>query len=155
MYCPTCPNEKCVNLSTRENLVFVAVKSSKLALTCLIILLGIKNDNYFVWWLWYTLICNKDELRLWGRKSISIFWNFSPPITIIKHTKACTKKGKTYYNYVMILLAGDWLVQLTKNSSPFSFYTLSVYSKATWSTQPPTAVLSGLSNLDQIQLLWL
>ena len=45
------------------------------------------------------------------------------------------------------------LIQLTKNSLAFSIYTLSVYCKAAWFSQSLTTVLSGLSTLDQIQLL--
>ena len=47
------------------------------------------------------------------------------------------------------------LTKRTKKSFCFLFYTVSVYSKTTWSSQSPTKLLSGLSTLEQIQWLWL
>ena len=48
-----------------------------------------------------------------------------------------------------------WLIQWTKTSFTFSFFTLSVNIKASWFFQSATTELSGLSTLDQIQWLWL
>ena len=68
--------------------------------------------------------------------------------TLCQKTKKPKNKKKTK-------TTPHWLIQLTKNSVPISFYTLSVNSKATSFSQSPTMVLSGFLTLNQIQLHWL
>ena len=137
-----------------EGLVSTTVKSAKLAATFWMFLLRTKTDNYAVWRWRYTLLRKKDESRLRKRKAISIFEETSPPITT-KHIRTWTKKRRRYSIYGIIVSTPHWLIQLTKTSFTLSFYTLSVYIKATWFSQSPTTVLSSLSTLDQIQWLWL
>ena len=41
------------------------------------------------------------------------------------------KQSRSYSIYAIIVLLPNWLIQLTKTSFTFSFFTLSVYNKAT------------------------
>ena len=52
-------------------------------------------------------------------------------------------KGKNHFIYGIIVSTPHWFIHLTKNSFPFSYYTLSVCSKATWFSQSPMTVLRG------------
>ena len=135
-------------------LVSTTVKSAKPAATFSIFFYGPKADIYVVWRWWNTLLFKKDELRRQKRRAISFFEEISPPVTI-KHTRTWAKKGKSHSSYGLIVWTPHCLIELTKNSLTFSFFTLSFYSKATWFSQSPTTVLSGVSILDQIQWLWL
>ena len=131
------------------------VRSAKPAVMFWIFLLRTKNQQLCCFWRWwYTLLCKKAESRLRERYTISTFEEISPPITI-KHTRTWPKKGKNHSLWGPIVSTAHWLIQLTKKSFTFSFYTLSVYSKATHFSQSPTAILKSLSILDQIQWLWL
>ena len=91
---------------------------------------GSETDNYVDWRRWYTLLRKKDESRLRKRKVASIFEEICPPVTI-NHTRTSAEKGKYHSFYGIFVSTPHWLIQLTKNSFTFSFYTLSVYSKAT------------------------
>ena len=71
------------------------------------------------------------------------------------HPNLCRKRQKSYSINGIIVSTPHWLIQLTKNSSPFSFFTFFVYKNETWFSPSLTMVLSGLSTLDQIQWLWL
>ena len=115
---------------------------------------GSKTRNFVVWRQWYVLVSQRDESWLQKRKPISFFEKFSRPITI-KDTRICAIKGKNYFKYGIIVSTPHWLIQLTKNSLPFSCYTLWVCSKARWFLQSLTTVLRDPSTLDQIQLLWM
>ena len=77
-----------------------------------------------------------------------------PPITI-NHTRCWAKRNKNPPTYGIVVSTSHWLTQLSSNLFPDSFETLSVYSKATWFSQSPMTVLSSLSILDKVQLLWL
>ena len=110
---------------------------------------GSKTQSYVVWRRWHTMLRKKDESWLRNWKTISFFAEISPPIAI-KHTQTSANKGINHSIYGMIVSNAQWLTQLSGNSFPFSFYTPSVYSKATYFSQSPTRALI----LDQIQLLW-
>ena len=66
----------------------------------------------------------------------------------------CQKRRKTFF-WGTIASTPYWLIQLTKKFFPVSFYTFSVYSKATWFSQSQTMALSRLLTSAHIQLLWL
>ena len=72
--------------------------------------------------------CKNNEPQLRETKSISLCEDFSPLITI-KPNQFCTKKGHSHSIYGITVSALHWLIQLTKISFSFFFYTPSVYSK--------------------------
>ena len=94
----------------------------------------------------------RKRSRDYEKKSPLHFWrNFSA-----NHNQAhsnLNQKGRSYSIYGIIVSTPHWAIHLTKTSFTLSFYTLSVYIKATWFSHSPTTVLSGLSTLDQIQWL--
>ena len=157
MYCPTCRNEKRVFFSTIKISSFYDCKKCK---ACC----HVSNNPFkvqisiilIVWWQSHSFFCQKDESWLQKWKTNSFFEEFSPPTTI-NHTQTKAKKGKIlpFLAWICRFSIGCWLLQLTRNSVFVSFYTLSVNSKATGFSQSPTTVLSGLSTVDQVQLLWL
>ena len=136
-----------------KRLVSATVKSAKTAATFWIFLSRTKTDNYVLWRWWYTLFCKKNDSWLQKRTAISFFEQISPPITT-KHIRAWTKKSTSFSNYGIIVSTTHWLIESIKTSFTLIFNTLSVYSKAIWSSQPPTALLSDLLTLEQIQWLW-
>ena len=89
-----------------------------------------------------TLRSAKPALTCWifeswlRKKTISTFEEIFGPISL-KHTRTWTKNGKKFSIYGIIFSTLHWLTQLTKNSFPFSFYTFSVFSKATWFSLSP------------------
>ena len=68
--------------------------------------------------------------RDYERETICIFEEIPPPITI-KYNRTLVRKGKNYSIYDIIVPTPHWLIELNKNSFPISFYTFSVFSKAT------------------------
>ena len=154
VYSLACPNENCVYLSTNKNsnfhfckkcracshaLEFPSFKEQKPTFSCLEVMVHIALQQ------------NESWLR---KKTSSIFEEVYPPITI-KHTRTWARKSKNHSIYGIIVSILHWLIQITKKSFPFAFCTLSVYCKATWFSLSLTAVMSGVSTLDHIQLHWL
>ena len=115
-----------------KRLVSTSVKGTKPAATFRRFLQRPKTDNCAVWWQWQTLFCQKDEswLRKW--KTISFFFKKSSPPIRISHTRTWAKESKNLSFFGIIVSISHWLIQLTWNFFPASFYTLSVYTKATW-----------------------
>ena len=132
VYCPTCRNEKCVYISLHKTTRFYDCKKTQNLLPRLeYSFWEPKTDNYVVWRRWNALFCRKDESWLRKRKTNSFFGDISPPITI-NHTRTWAKKSENHSTYVIIMSTSHWLIQILRTSFPVSFYTLSVYSKATW-----------------------
>ena len=154
VYCPTCRNEKCVYISINRTTSFYDCKKCKAC--CHVLNIPFKDQKPSI------NLFGGDGTHCFARrtscnykkeKTISIFKKISPPIKT-KHIRTWTKKGRNYSIFGIIVSTPHWFTQLTKTSFTFSFYTISVYVKATWFSQSPTTVLSGLSFLDQIQWLW-
>ena len=155
VYCPTCRTEKCGNISTNKTSSFYDCKKYKACCHVLnipfkdqkpiTVLFGGKGSYCFA---------RKTTRDYKKRKIISLFEENSPPITI-KHNRTWTKKRENHSFYGIIVSTPLWLIQSTKTSFTFLFYTLSVYNKASWFSESPTTVLSGLLTLDQIQSLWM
>ena len=132
IYCPTRSNESCVHLSTSNNSCFYECKKCKACSHLPKIPSKDQKQTIFVWWWWYILVFKKNESQLWKKKkSTSIFGEVSPPITI-SHTQTWAKNSKSHSLYGISVSSPHCLIQLTKTSFAFSFYTLSVYSKARW-----------------------
>ena len=93
--------------------------------------------------------------EFWLQETKTSFFEESYASITIKHTRTCVEKGKNNFIYGIIFSNLHWLMQFNKNSNPFSFCTLSVDSKATRFPQSQTTILSSLSTLDGIQVLWL
>ena len=134
--------------------IFTTVRSAKLALTCRIVVLRIKNQHNCCLEVMIHIALHSWQVATVKNEIHLPIWRSCPPITI-KHTRMRARKGQTLSIYGIIVSTPHWLIQWTKNSFPFSFYTLSVYSKETWLSQSPTTVSSDLLTLDQIQLLWM
>ena len=115
---------------------------------------GPKNDNQVLWSWWYTLLCKKDGSRLRKRKTISLWGNLVANHYQVRTPEPEVKKGKNHSIYGISDSNPHWLIQFGRSSLPFSFYALSVYCRAIWFSQSPTTLFSGLSLLDQTQLLW-
>ena len=133
--------ELCFVQHTRTNSMFTfqpkkpaTAKNANPALTCWIFLLGTKNQQIFCLGVMVHEAIQGSEWWLRKRKTISIFEQIYPPTTN-KHTQTWVKTGKKRSIYGIILLATHCLRQLTKNSIPINFYTISLYSKATWFSQ--------------------
>ena len=74
---------------------------------------------------------SKNELLLRKRRTLSIFEDIPPQIRN-KHAPPWARKGKNPSTYGLTVSTPHLLILFAKSSNPFSFYTLSVYSKATW-----------------------
>ena len=154
MYCPTFPNEKCVHLSTKTISSFYRCKKCKACSHMMNTHLRIKSRQLC------RLVVMVD-VALHEKRVVKTKTKKNPFSEKFFHQSQSTtreldsKKAKKISKYGIIVSTPHWLIQLTKNSFSFSFHTLSVYSKATWFSQSSTTVLSGLSTLDDIQLLWL
>ena len=99
VYCPTCRNEKCVQIWTNKTTSFYDCRKCEACCHFLNIpFFGPETDNYVAWRWWYTLFCKKDESRLRKRKTIHIFDAVFPPITT-QHIQTWTKKGIRYSIY--------------------------------------------------------
>ena len=132
VYCPTCRNEKCVYISTNET-------TSKMCKACCHVLnIPFEDQKSTIMFFGVNgTHCFARNRVVTTKKTIYIFQEVSPPITI-KHTRNQAKKGQIYSIDGIIVSTPHWLTQLTKNSFPISFQTLSIYSKAKWSSQRPT-----------------
>ena len=140
----------------RKCLFSTTVRNAKPDATFWILVLKTKHRQIFCLAVMVHIAVQERRVATTKKKNLLHFEEIFPPFTI-KHTWAWTwtKRGRSYSIYGIFLSTPHWLIQLTKTSLTFSFYTLSVYIKATWFCQSPTTVLSGLSTLHQIQWLWL
>ena len=117
---------------TTKILVFMTIKSARPALTCPIFVLRPQKFQLCCLVVMVHIILQKNESRLWKRKSISIFEELSSPITIMQ-TRVCTKNVKNHSLHGISVSTTHWfwLIQVTKTLFLFSFCTLLVYSKTT------------------------
>ena len=115
---------------------------------------GPKTEYYVVWWWSNTLhiALQRKQVVTMTKRNYLYFWRKLFANTNQARPNLGQKKQKSLY-YGIIKKNLHLLIQLTKISFPFSFHTLSVYSKATVFSPSPKTVFLGLSNLDQIQLL--
>ena len=88
VYCPTCRNEKCVYISTNKTTSFYDCKKCKAC--CHVLKIPFKEQKPTIMLLGGDGTHCLHESRL--REAISIFEEFSPPITT-KHIRTWTKKG--------------------------------------------------------------
>ena len=116
------------SLQPRKFQVSTTVEKAKPALTRWIFLLRTKNWLLCCFGIDSTYCFAQKTSDYETEKSIFILKEIFPPVTI-KHTRTRARKGKNYSIYGRIVSTPDWLIQLTKNSVPFSLYTLSIYSK--------------------------
>ena len=131
--------------------VSTTVKSAKPVATFWIFFLRTKNQHLCFLVVMVHIVLQERRVATMKKKSHLHFWrNFSA-----NHIRTWTKKGRSYSIYGIIVSTAHWFIQSTKTSITFSVYTPSVYINATWFSQPPTTVLSGLLTLDQIQWLLL
>ena len=128
--CPTCRNEKCVYFSTQKASKFYVCKKCKACSHVLNTPFKDQKPTIKLFGGDGTHCIARKTSRDYERETISVYEEIPPPITI-KHTRIWAKKSKNRPIYSIILSTPHWLIQLTKNSFPFSFDTLSVYSKAT------------------------
>ena len=130
-----------------------SLKSTKPAATFWIFLLRTKNRHLCCLVVTVHIVLPKNDSRLRKRNAFSTFEEIFPPITT-KPIRTWTKKVRSY-SIIANPVEPYWLIQLTKTSFALSFNTHSLYMKATWFSQSPTTVLSGVSTLYQIQWLCL
>ena len=126
-----------------KQLVCTFVKSAKPAATFWTFLLRTKNRQ--LCWLVVTVhsILQQKVVATTKKKSRLHFWrNFSANLN--EAHPNLNQKCKSCSFYGIIVSIPHWLIQLTKTSCILSFYTLSVYIKATRFSQFSTTVLSGL-----------
>ena len=90
------------------------------------------------------IVLQEKRVATTEKKSLLHFWK-SFSLIISKDIRTWTRKSRSYSIYGMIVSTPHWLIQLTKSWFTLSFYTLSVYIKATWFSQSPTTVLRGFS----------
>ena len=139
----------------KKRLVSTTVKSANPAATFLIFLLRTKNRQLCCLALTVHIVLQKRRVATTKQKNFLLFWrNFSQPITT-KSILTWKKEAKNHSIYAIIVSSHHWMMQVTESQFCFSFYTRSVYIKATWFSQSLTTVLSGLSTLDQVHWLWL
>ena len=157
VYCPTCRYEKCVYISTNKTTTFYDCKKCKACCQALNIRFKDQkptNLQISCFAITVYIVLQRRRVATTKKQNLLHIWrNFSA--NQIQAHPNLNQKGRIYSNYGIIVSKPHWLIQLTKTSFILSFYTLSVYIKAAWFSQSPTTVLSGLSTLDQIQLLWL
>ena len=133
---------------TTKRLVSTTVKSTKPALTCRIFLLKTKNRQLCCLVLMVHITLQEKWFVIKKEQNPSPFLK-----KFVRQSQSSTlepvpKKCESHSGYGRISSTPHWLIQLTKNSFPISFNTLSVYSKATSFSQSPKSALSGLSTLD-------
>ena len=137
-----------------KRLLYTTVKSAKPAFRFWKFLFwGSKTDNYGLAVMVHIFLLQRRVATTKNRSHFHFWRNFSA-----NHNQAhpnLNQKCRSYSIYGKVVSTPHWLIQLTKTSFLLSFHTLSVYIKATWFSQSPTTVLSGLSTLDQIQWPWL
>ena len=130
-----------------KQLVSTTVKSAKPAATLWIIPLRTKNRQLCCLAVTVHIVLQERRVPNTKKKSHLHFWrNFSA-----NHNQAhpnLNQKRRSYSIYGIIVSTPHWLMQLSKTSVTLSFYTLSVYIKATWTPQSPATVLSSLSTLN-------
>ena len=118
---PTCPNEECVYLLTNKSPVSVTVKSKKTALTCFSNIFKDQKLTFIMFDCDGThCSCKKEDSWLRRRKTIFVREERKPPNTI-NHTRNSAKRGTTHSSFGIIASTPQWLINLTKKSSSFSF----------------------------------
>ena len=132
-----------------KRLVSTTVKSAKPAATFWLFLLRTEKRKLCCLLAMGPIVSSKGRI-VTTKKTIPIFEEICPPITT-KHIRTWTKKSRSYSIYGIIVSTPHRLIQLNKTSFTVSFFTLSVYIKATWFSQSPTTVLSDLSTSDKIK----
>ena len=152
VYCPPCPDEKCVYLSTNKNSNFFDSKKRKTALTCFIFVLRTKNRQLFWLVVMVLIVLQEKRVATMNKDFHPQFWRDFFATHNQAHTKLGQKTQKSFH-WRHYRVDSQLVDTVTKSSFPFTIYTLSVYGKATWISQSPTAGLSGFSTLDQIHLL--
>ena len=143
VFCPTCRTEKCVYISTNKTTSFYDCK--KCIASCNVLNIPFKDQKPTIMLFGGdgTHCFARKTSRDYEKKAILIFEENFPPFTT-KHIRTWTKKGRSFSIYGIIVSTPHWLIQLTKTSFTLSIYTLSVYIKATWFSQSPRTVLSGI-----------
>ena len=128
--------------------------NAKLAATFWTIFFGSKNRELSCWAGMVHVVLSKNWVVTTKTKNHLFFWrNFSayhnrPP-------RSLYLKSQISLLFFIVVSTNHWLIQFIKNSFASSFYTLPVYTEATWFCLAPTKVMGGFSTWDQIQLLWL
>ena len=92
VYCPTCQTKSVFTSQPTKTLISTTVKSAKPALTCSVLHLRTKNQQY-LHLVEMVLSFARNVSRLRKRKTISIFEEIYPPTTI-KHTRTCARNCK-------------------------------------------------------------
>ena len=131
VYCPTCRNEKCVYILTIQTASFFDFKKCKAC--CHVLKIPFRDQNRHL-----CSLVAMAHIVLQGRR-VSITKKSELPFLkkLLRQSQPSTaqperKKNRSYLIYGLIVSTPHWLIQLTKPSfTLFSFYTLSVYSKAT------------------------
>ena len=130
------------------------VKIAKSAATFWLFLLWTRNGQLCWLVVMVHIVLEEKQVATTRKKNHLHFSRENFPANHSQARPNLNKKSRSYSIYGIIVSTSHWLIQLFKIASTFSFYTNSVYLEATWFSQSPTTVLSGLLTLDQIQWLW-
>ena len=131
VYCKICRIEKCVYISTNKATSFYDCKKCKAC--CHVMNVPFKDQKPT------TLLFGGDGTPCFARKTSRYYEKERPTPLFKKYLRQSQpstselepKKGRTYFIYAIIVSTPHWLIQLTKTSFKLSFYTLSIYLKAT------------------------
>ena len=129
VYFPTCRIEQCVYISANKTTSFYDCKKCKAC--CHVLNIPFKGQKPTI------MLFSGDGTLCFARETSDDYQKPSPILTkFLRQSQPSTsepepKNGRTYSIYGMIVSTRHWLVQLCKTSFTFSFYTLSVYIKAT------------------------
>ena len=113
VFCPTCPNEKCVYLSANKNSSFHDCKKCKACSFVLNNPFTEKNTgNCFFGGVGTQCFARKTSLDN-EKNTLSILNTFLPPITI-KHSRTCAMKWENHSLQGVSVSTPHWLMKLTK-----------------------------------------
>ena len=156
VYYRTSRNEKCVYFSTNKTISFSFYHCKKSRTICHVLNISLKDKNRQLCCLAVTVHIVLQERRVATTKKINHlhFWrNFSA--NQIQERPNLNQKKQKFFQLWLNRVDTPLVVQLTKTSFTFPFYTLPFYIKTTTFFQSPTKLVSGLSTLGQVQWLWL
>ena len=122
VYCLTCRNEKCVDLSTKRWLVSTRVKSAKPAATFWIFLLRTKNRHLCCLVVMVHIALQERRVAITKKKNLVHFEEISPPITVTR-----TKKGRNECKYGINVSVFYWLMIWATYSNFKPFCLVAIY----------------------------
>ena len=114
MYCPTCPNEKCVHLSTNKNSNFYDYKNFKSCSHVLNIPVQDQNPQLCCLVLLVQIALHEGRVITTKKKKHLRFWK----MLSANHNQAhpnLRQRGKNQSIYRISVSVSHWLIQLTKN----------------------------------------